>query len=71
MATNEQAAPNAQHDADQKWALQRITSHRRLISLREDDADRFEMEILWQTGERTWEPELNIQQDAPTVLFKY
>ncbi|KAK7435812.1 hypothetical protein CaCOL14_013146 [Colletotrichum acutatum] len=59
---------------EQQWELRGIVSHRRvdpLNFLADDNADRFEFEILWGTGEKTWEPEISVQEDAPSITFEY
>ncbi|KAK0372360.1 hypothetical protein CLIM01_10290 [Colletotrichum limetticola] len=59
---------------EQQWELRGIVSHRRKDSLSSssgDNADRFEFEILWETGEKTWEPEISVQEDAPSMTFEY
>ncbi|KAI3545125.1 hypothetical protein CABS01_11787 [Colletotrichum abscissum] len=59
---------------EQQWELRGIVSHRRkdpLSSPSGDNADRFEFEILWETGEKTWEPEISVQEDAPSMTFEY
>ncbi|KAF0316392.1 hypothetical protein GQ607_016383 [Colletotrichum asianum] len=61
-------------DGEQQWDLRCIVSHRRLDSHNSSaghNPDHFELEVLWDTGERTWEPEIRVQQDAPKATFEY
>ncbi|KAI8176896.1 chromo domain-containing protein [Colletotrichum sp. SAR 10_86] len=61
-------------DSEQKWGLSRIVSHRRVDSHTSSAGhtpDRFELQVLWDTGEKTWEPETSVHQDAPDATLQY
>ncbi|KAH6693417.1 hypothetical protein F5X68DRAFT_227827 [Plectosphaerella plurivora] len=36
-----------------------------------NDPTLLDVQVSWADGERTWEPEANVQEDAPDALFKY
>ena len=48
-----------------KWEIDRILSHRKKRN------GIYEVEVLWETNERTWEPLQTIKMDAPRVLIDY
>ncbi|KAK0386451.1 hypothetical protein NLU13_6287 [Sarocladium strictum] len=49
---------------DELYTIESIQKHRWV----DDD---IELQIKWDTGDLTWEPETSIQEDAPAVLFSY
>lgn len=59
---------------EERWELRSIVSHQRKDPLSfsvGNNADVFDFEILWGTGEKTWEPEISVQEDAPSMTFDY
>lgn len=61
-------------DGEQKWDLSSIVSHRRVDSHTSSAGhtpDHFELEVLWDTGEKTWESEVRIHHDAPEATLEY
>lgn len=51
-------------DLTEQWFIRALSGHRRL------NGD-LEIQVEWDNGESTWEPERNIHLDAPELLFKY
>ncbi|KAF0314820.1 hypothetical protein GQ607_017948, partial [Colletotrichum asianum] len=77
MATPNQTNQNGEstHDdnsEDRQWSIDEIISHR----VSPTDPTRVELQIEWtsengQDFEPTWEPECNIQEDAPDMWKEY
>jgi hypothetical protein len=49
---------------DELWTIAAIKNHRW-------SDDSIELQIKWDEGDMTWEPEISIQEDAPEALFSY
>nr|UWK21982.1 chromo domain [Trichoderma margaretense] len=54
-------APEA---AEGEYGFKRFTGYRWV-------GDSIEVQVEWDTGEITWEPETNLHEDAPEALFEY
>lgn len=55
---------NAGDDDAKEWVIDKFVNHR----FRKDD---LEIQVQWEDGDVTWEPELSLHADAPQVLFAY
>ena len=55
------------HDEDGKqfWTYEGFTGHCR------DKRGKWEVEVAWDDGTKTWEPMLHLKQDDPLILAKY
>lgn len=62
--TTGKTAKEAEDDAETFWVIKSIAGHRR-------DEDSIELRVHWEGGDVSWEPEANLQRDAPEVLFSY
>lgn len=49
---------------NEQWTIRALVDHRRV-------SGDIEIQVDWDNGETTWEPERNIHLDAPELLFKY
>lgn len=63
-ATEEAMDDVVGQDKEAQWILTGLRGHRW------NDGE-IEVEVDWQGGESTWEPERNIHLDAPQMLFEY
>ncbi|KAH8178115.1 chromo (CHRromatin organization MOdifier) domain-containing protein [Sarocladium implicatum] len=64
-ASEDQEAPAVAKDGDEGfWAIDEITAHRW-------NGDDIELEVHWEGGDVSWEPEANLQRDVPNLLFSY
>lgn len=53
-----------EHDDEEEYTFKAFIGHRWT-------EDSIEIEVEWDQGENTWEPEYNLQTDAPDALFAY
>jgi hypothetical protein len=57
--------PDTEEDGDeQEYGFKRFVGHRWA-----DNS--IEIQVEWDTGETTWEPETNLHEDVPETLFQY
>nr|UWK20218.1 chromo domain containing protein [Trichoderma stromaticum] len=56
--------PGQPEEEDEKYTLKRFVGYRWT-------GDSIEIQVEWENGEMTWEPEVNLHKDAPEFLFKY
>nr|UWK20163.1 chromo domain [Trichoderma rhododendri] len=54
----------ASETGDEEFSFKRFVKHRWV-------GDSIEVRVEWESGETTWEPETNLHQDAPEILFEY
>lgn len=52
-------------DEDKRFALDSFLSHRWT------DQNAIEIQVKWENGPPTWEPEHNLHRDVPSTLFAY
>jgi hypothetical protein len=57
-----------QEDGDQLWTFDRILDHR---LIKYDGKQIMEVEVLWDTGEKSWEPLNIIKTDDPVTVAQY
>nr|UWK20140.1 chromo domain [Trichoderma deliquescens] len=51
-------------DADEEFGFQGFLTHRW-------NGNSMEIQVEWDSGEITWEPEINLHEDAPDTLFEF
>lgn len=57
--------PDTEEDEDtEEYGFKRFVGYRWV-----DNS--IEIQVEWDTGEKTWEPEINLHQDVPDTLFQY
>ncbi|KAL7952058.1 hypothetical protein V8C42DRAFT_306034 [Trichoderma barbatum] len=62
--TEETEEPGQSEEEDKKYILKRFVGYRWA-------GDSIEIQVEWEAGEMTWEPESNLHKDAPEFLFEY
>nr|UWK20120.1 chromo domain containing protein [Trichoderma polysporum] len=56
--------PETEEEEDEEYGFKRFVGYRWL-------GDSIEVQVEWDTGEITWEPETNLHEDVPDTLFEY
>nr|UWK20150.1 chromo domain containing protein [Trichoderma cf. fertile] len=57
-------AEEAEEAEEEEYSFKRFVGYRWA-------GDSIEVQVEWDSGENTWEPETNLHQDAPEALFEY
>ncbi|EGX91600.1 Chromo domain [Cordyceps militaris CM01] len=58
------AGPDTVDPASDEFAFKELTGHRW-------DGDSIQIQVKWENGQRTWEPETMLHDDAPQALLDY